>query len=71
MWTGRRGSPFVKRIVGLPGEVVSEHEGVIHIDGDRLTEPYIALSRRGHENRSWPRVTPGHYFVLGDNRCSL
>jgi signal peptidase I len=58
----------VKRIIGLPGDVVSEHTGVIHINGDRLIEPYIAPSRRGHDTHTWPRVAPGHYFVLGDNR---
>ncbi|HEU5264182.1 MAG TPA: signal peptidase I [Gaiellaceae bacterium] len=62
------GSAFVKRIVGLPGEVVSERDGVIQIDGDRLVEPYVTASRRGHGNGVWPRVAPGHYFVLGDNR---
>jgi signal peptidase I len=65
---GDGGSPFVKRIVGLPGEVVSERDGVIHIDGDRLFEPYVTPSRRGTANGSWPRIAPGHYFVLGDNR---
>jgi signal peptidase I len=65
---GDGGSPFVKRIVGLPGEVVSTRDGVVHIDGERLVEPYVAPSRRGHENGDWPRVAPGHYFVLGDNR---
>jgi signal peptidase I len=62
------GSAFVKRIVGLPGEVVSTRHGVIHIDGDRLSEPYVAPPRRGDESRAWPRVAPGHYFLLGDNR---
>ncbi len=62
------GSAFVKRIIGLPGEVVSESKGVILINGDRLIEPYVAPSRRGNANRNWPRVAPGHYFVLGDNR---
>jgi signal peptidase I len=65
---GDGGSPFVKRIVGLPGEVVSERDGVIHIDGDRLFEPYVTPSRRGTANGRWPRIAPGHYFVLGDNR---
>jgi len=62
------GSAFVKRVIGLPGEIVSARAGVIHINGDRLIEPYIAPSRLGHENRKWPRVAPNHYLVLGDNR---
>jgi signal peptidase I len=45
---GDGGSPFVKRIVGLPGEVVSARDGVIAINGEPLVEPYIAPSRRGH-----------------------
>ena len=62
------GSTFVKRIIGLPGELVSEHDGVIHINGVRLIESYVDPSLRGHKSDRWPRVAPGHYFVLGDNR---
>jgi signal peptidase I len=62
------GSTFVKRIVGLPGETVSERGGVIYINGQRLVEPYVEQSRRGHESRRWPRVATDHYFVVGDNR---
>jgi signal peptidase I len=62
------GSTFVKRIVGLPGEVVSARDGVVYIDGERLIEPYLDPSRRGHESAGWPRVAAGHYFLLGDNR---
>ena len=65
---GRAGSAFVKRIIGLPGELVSGSDGVIYINGDRLIEPYVDPSRRGHESGRWPRVAPGDYFVLGDNR---
>jgi signal peptidase I len=65
---GDAGSAFVKRIVGLPGEVVSARDGVVYIDGERLAEPYVAPTRRGHESGRWPRVAPEHYFVLGDNR---
>jgi signal peptidase I len=62
------GSTFVKRIIGLPGELVSERDGVIYIDGKRLVEAYVDSSRRGHESTRWPRVAPGNYFLLGDNR---
>jgi signal peptidase I len=62
------GSTFVKRIIGLPGELVSQRDGVIYIDGNRLDEPYVDPSLRGRETDRWPRVAPRHYFVLGDNR---
>ncbi len=64
------GSTFVKRIVGLPGETVSERDGLIHIDGRRLVEPYVDAVHRGHTSGSWPRLAPGHYFVMGDNRIN-
>ncbi len=65
---GSGGSTFVKRIVALPSERVSERDGIIYIDGERLIEPYVDRSRRGRETANWQRVAPDHYFVLGDNR---
>lgn len=66
--SGDAGSTFIKRIVGLPGELVSEQEGTIFVDGKRLIEPYVEPSLRGMGDDSWPRVAPGHYFLLGDAR---
>ncbi len=66
--SGAGGSAFVKRVIGLPGELVSERDGTIYINGERLIEPYVHPSPRGHGADSWPRVAPGHYFLLGDNR---
>ena len=65
---GDAGTTFVKRIVGLPGEAISERAGVVYVDGARLDEPYVDPSLRGHESGGWPRVASDHYFVLGDNR---
>jgi signal peptidase I len=61
---------FVKRIVGLPGELVTEHRGIVYVDGRQLIEPYIDPSRRDGLTRSWPRVPKGEYFVMGDNRAN-
>src|SRR5919199_1527518 len=35
------GGTFVKRIVGLPGELVSERNGTVYVDGKPLPEPYV------------------------------
>jgi signal peptidase I len=63
------GGTFVKRLIGLPGDRVSERDGYVYINGARLDEPYLKADRRDHEApRTWPRVAPGHYFFMGDNR---
>jgi signal peptidase I len=64
------GGTFVKRIVGLPGEVVSERQGHVYLDGKALREPYVDPRRRDAMTRTWPRVPSGEYFVMGDNRSA-
>jgi len=58
---------FVKRLIGLPGETVSERNGAIFINNKKLDEPYIQPSRRDHQSGTW-NVPAGHYFFMGDNR---
>jgi signal peptidase I len=65
---GDAGTTFVKRLIGLPGDTISERHGVIYVDGKRLAEPYIDPTLRGGESGNWPRVPSGHYFFLGDDR---
>jgi signal peptidase I len=64
------GGTFVKRIVGLPGEVVSERGGRVYVDGKQLDESYVDSRRRDAMTRTWPRVPSGEYFVMGDNRVA-
>ena len=61
------GGTFVKRIIGLTGETVSERRGTILIDGKVLDEPYLDPSER--DQRTWKWTVPdGSYFMMGDNR---
>lgn len=61
---------FVKRLVGLPGETISEKRGYIYVNGKKLIENYIQPGRRGMRNTDPRRVPKGMYFFLGDNRAS-
>lgn len=57
---------FIKRIIGLPGEVVEVRDQTVFINGRPLDEPYI-LEKPNYTCQP-QRVPEGHYFVLGDNR---
>ena len=65
---GDGGTTFVKRLIGLPGDLVSEHDGTIFVNGKQLAEPYVDPALRGSESGSWPRVGANQYFFLGDDR---
>ena len=60
---------FVKRVVGLPGETIEIADGVVLIDGEPLSEPYLDPAHCRFR-RSMPPRTLGadDYFVMGDNR---
>ncbi len=57
---------FVKRIIGLPGDVVEVRDGVVLINGKPLEEPYIY--EPPYYQFGPYKVPENHYFVMGDNR---
>jgi signal peptidase I len=64
------GGTFVKRLIALPGEVWSERDGFVYINGKRLNEPYIRADRRDTETHPPQRIAKSSYFMMGDNRSS-
>ena len=67
------GSPldYIKRIIGLPGEVVEIKDGKVTVyktDGTTLLldEPYIAADPT--YTYTSPVIAEDNYFVMGDNR---
>ncbi|MDB6037428.1 MAG: signal peptidase [Verrucomicrobiales bacterium] len=58
---------LVKRVVAMPGERFSVHDGSVFIDGDRLNEPYLKQPTLGKYREV--KLLPSHYIVMGDNRA--
>jgi signal peptidase I len=59
---------YIKRVVGLPGDWVSIHDGVVYIDAEPLKEPFLPSSYLDHDNYRRTFVAADNYFVLGDHR---
>jgi len=63
---------FIKRIIGLPGDVVEVRRGVVYVNGVELPEAETIhggyLSVRDNGDFGPVTVRPGHYFMMGDNR---
>jgi signal peptidase I len=61
---------YMKRIVGLPGETVSFHEGKLFINGKPFDEPYEKWRCYWEDDGiHTPRILAAdEYFFVGDNR---
>jgi signal peptidase I len=79
---GQGGVPFIKRVIGLPGDTVSLDNGRVYVAPPggspvRLDEPYVVRAIDGGAAPTLPKspegtsswtIAPGTYFVMGDNR---
>src|SRR5207249_3459317 len=57
---------FIKRVIGLPSDVISINDTTVRVNGALLKEPYISAPANPSGN-IW-RLGKDEYFVMGDNR---
>jgi signal peptidase I len=60
--------PFIKRVIGVPGDTVLIRNGGVFVNGVELDEPYVlGATVIVDGEHSW-LVEPDRLFVMGDNR---
>lgn len=57
---------YVKRVIGLPGDVVSIDAGQVYVNGQALDEEYVV--NKDQTGMQEMTVAEGMYLVFGDNR---
>lgn len=76
-WSGGSDVPFIKRIIGLPGDTVEIRDGHVFVNGQQLDEPYLyrdggvpqSTQATPGGRTSWT-ITDGELFVMGDHRMA-
>lgn len=65
---------YIKRVIGIPGDVITIQNTTIIVDGVPLKETYVDPRNQGTTFEDKPVVNmvvpPNDYFVLGDNRAN-
>jgi signal peptidase I len=73
-WSEANGVPFIKRVIGLPGDTVEIRDGKVYVNGAALDEPYVYNDDGSHTtNPATPAtnrwvVPADELFVMGDHR---
>jgi signal peptidase I len=59
---------FIKRVIGLPGDVVEMRRGTVYVNGVPLEEPYVNREDPSSADLPPTSVPDDMLFVMGDNR---
>jgi len=61
---------LVKRVVGVPGDVLEIRQNKLYVNGELYDRPYSADAPVPGGDEGPIDIPPGYYYVLGDNRSN-
>lgn len=63
---------IIKRVIGLPGEVIEYKDNKLYINGNEMNDPYASTETDDFsiENIGHTKIPGDSYFVMGDNRIA-
>jgi signal peptidase I len=71
-WDAFRDTRFrpylIKRVIGIPGDVIEVKAGDVYVGDAKITETYTSAAK-GLDDAMKTVVRPNTYYVMGDNRA--
>ncbi len=69
------GDHLIKRVIGVPGDIVNIDAGRVYVNGEMLQENYLNDKENTYiyagSKIKFPYTVPeGYYFMMGDNRSN-
>lgn len=75
-WAQPDGTPYIKRVIGIGGDIVEIRDGKVFVNGTQLKEPYVFVENGQPQETEDPlqvgtwTVPDGDLFLMGDHRKS-
>jgi signal peptidase I len=61
---------YIKRVIGVPGDIIEMSRGDLYVNGRGFAEPYVPDEYRDKYTMPKTVVPMDKYFVMGDHRSS-
>jgi signal peptidase I len=59
---------YIKRVIGLPGDLVEVKQGTVYVNSQAIEEDYVPDQYRDRMDYRAVKIADDHYYVLGDHR---